>query len=216
MQVFPPYADTLMRGITAALMATVLLFLIVMAHTCQPTAVLADDQVVEQPVPFSHQHHVGGLGLDCRYCHASVEESDFAGMPSTHTCMTCHSQVWTEAEMLAPVRESYATDTPLRWTRVHDLPDFVFFSHQAHVAKGVSCQSCHGRVDRMPLVHLEHAMSMEWCLDCHRVADEVDWSAYDVYAMAPGNAFEPPRHELLRGEDVGRVDWLTNCSTCHR
>lgn len=124
--------------------------------------------VRDQPVPFSHQHHVRELGLDCRYCHYSVEVSSSAGIPATEICMGCHSQVWKDAEVLRPVRESFAKDEPLRWTRVHDLPDFVYFSHQIHVAKGVGCESCHGRVDEMPLMRRAASLHMDWCLRCHR------------------------------------------------
>ena len=119
----------------------------------------------EQPVPFSHKHHVQGLGLDCRYCHTTVEESAFAGMPSTKTCMTCHSQLFTDAPMLEPVRESYRTNRSVEWRRVHDLPDFTYFDHSIHVAKGVGCSTCHGRVDRMPLVWRENTLNVLrlWC-----------------------------------------------------
>lgn len=123
---------------------------------------------IDQPVPFSHKHHVTDVGLDCRYCHGSVEDSSFAGIPSTHTCMTCHSQIWTEAPILEPVRKSYRYNTPLIWTRVHNLPDFVYFDHSIHIAKGVACTSCHGPVNEMPLTWREHTLQMTWCLDCHR------------------------------------------------
>src|ERR1700748_367386 len=122
----------------------------------------------DQPVPFSHHHHVAGLGIDCRYCHTSVEKSAFAGMPSTATCMTCHSQLWTQAPILATVRESLATDLPIRWTRVHQLADYVYFDHSIHIQKGISCVSCHGRVDQMPITWKEKTLQMGWCLDCHR------------------------------------------------
>ena len=122
----------------------------------------------DQPVPFSHQHHVSGLGLDCRYCHTSVEQSSFAGIPPTKTCMNCHAQLWTSADMLHPVRFSYHSGESLRWTRVHDLPDYVYFNHSIHVAKGVGCYSCHGAVDQMPLMYQENTLQMEWCLNCHR------------------------------------------------
>ena len=121
-----------------------------------------------QTPPFSHQHHVGGLGIDCRYCHTSVENSSFAGIPPTKTCMNCHAQIWTSAAMLAPVRESYRSGTSLTWVRVHDLPDFVYFDHSIHISKGIGCQSCHGQVDNMPLMLQQNSLQMEWCLDCHR------------------------------------------------
>lgn len=122
----------------------------------------------EQPVPFSHQHHVGGLGLNCQYCHTSVEKSSFAGIPPTRTCINCHSEIWTNAQLLEPVRASMREGRSLWWTRVHDLPDFVYFSHEIHIAKGVGCATCHGRVDEMPIMYAENSLQMEWCLDCHR------------------------------------------------
>ena len=121
-----------------------------------------------QPVPFSHEHHVSGLGLDCRYCHTGVEDSSFAGVPATKICMTCHSQVWTNAPILEPVRESWRTNTPIRWTRVHELPDFVHFNHSIHIAKGIGCTSCHGQVDQMPLMWKNASLEMSWCIACHK------------------------------------------------
>jgi len=125
-----------------------------------------------QPVPFSHAHHVAGLGIDCRYCHTSVEKSSFAGIPPTKTCMNCHSQIWTNSAMLAPVRESYRTGNSLVWTRLNDLPDFVYFDHSIHVAKGVGCNSCHGPVQKMPLMYAQNSLLMEWCLNCHRAPEK--------------------------------------------
>src|SRR6266487_3584481 len=125
-----------------------------------------------QPAPFSHQHHVAALGIDCRYCHTSVETSNFAGIPPTKTCMNCHSQIWTNAPMLEPVRESFRTGNSLKWERVHDLPDFVYFDHSIHINKGVGCESCHGPVDKMPLMYQANSLQMEWCLDCHRSPDK--------------------------------------------
>src|SRR3989338_3279370 len=121
-----------------------------------------------QPVPFSHKHHVGGMGIDCRYCHTSVEESAFAKIPPTKTCMNCHSQIWNTAPILEPVRASLRDDTPLHWTRVHDLPDFVYFNHSIQVKKGMGCATCHGPVDKMPLMYQHATLQMSWCLDCHR------------------------------------------------
>ena len=130
------------------------------------------DVAQAQPVPFSHQHHDGGDGIDCRYCHTSVENSSFAGIPPTKTCMNCHSQIWTDAPMLEPVRESYRTGKSLVWTRVDYLPDFVYFNHSIHVDKGVGCASCHGPVDKMPLMFEANSLQMEWCLNCHRAPEK--------------------------------------------
>jgi hypothetical protein len=122
----------------------------------------------DQPVPFSHKHHVQGLGLQCQYCHTSVEKSSYAGIPPTKTCMNCHSEIWTNAQLLEPVRNSWATGESIQWIRVHDLPDYVYFNHEIHVNKGIGCASCHGRVDEMPLMYEENTLQMEWCLNCHR------------------------------------------------
>jgi hypothetical protein len=122
----------------------------------------------DQPVPFSHKHHVQGLGLQCQYCHTTVEKSSYAGIPPTRTCMNCHAQIWTNAQLLEPVRHSWATNESIVWTKVHDLPDYVFFNHSIHVNKGIGCATCHGRVDQMPLMYMQNTLQMEWCLDCHR------------------------------------------------
>src|SRR5437868_6489226 len=136
-----------------------------------------------QPVPFSHQHHVAGLGIDCRYCHTSVETSSFAGIPATETCMTCHSQLWTEAPLLAPVRASLSTSTALKWTRVYDLPDFAYFDHSIHVTKGIGCSSCHGRVDQMPITWKTQTLYMKWCLECHRAPEKYLRPQKEIYNM---------------------------------
>ena len=122
----------------------------------------------DQPVPFSHKHHVEGLGLQCQYCHTSVEKSSYAGIPPTKTCINCHSQIWTNAALLEPVRQSWATGASVQWIKVHDLPDYVYFNHSIHVNKGIGCASCHGRVDEMPLMYQQNTLQMEWCLNCHR------------------------------------------------
>src|SRR5579872_7008550 len=130
-------------------------------------------QRASQPVPFSHKHHVQGLGIDCRYCHTSVETSSFAGIPPTKTCMNCHSQIWTNANLLEPVRASYRSGESLQWTRVNQLPDFVYFNHSIHINKGVGCNTCHGPVDQMPLMYQQESLQMEWCLSCHRAPEKV-------------------------------------------
>ena len=138
----------------------------------------------DQPVPFSHKHHVQGLGLQCQYCHTSVEKSSYAGIPPTKTCMNCHSQIWTDAELLKPVRDSWATGASIQWIKVHDLPDYVYFNHEIHVNKGIGCASCHGRVDEMPLMYEENSLQMEWCLDCHRNPAKNLRPTSEIYNMA--------------------------------
>ena len=138
----------------------------------------------DQPVPFSHKHHVQGLGLQCQYCHVTVEKSSYAGIPPTKTCMNCHAQIWTNAQLLEPVRASWATGQPLVWTKVHDLPDYVYFSHEIHVNKGLGCSSCHGRVDQMPLMYAQNTLQMEWCLDCHRNPAKNLRPTSEIYNMA--------------------------------
>jgi len=172
------------------------------------------DVTREQPVPFSHAHHVGGIGIDCRYCHTSVEESSFAGIPPTRTCMNCHSQLFNDSPMLEPVRESFRSGMPIEWTRVHDLPDFVYFDHSIHVSKGVACVTCHGQVDQMPLMWQSASLQMEWCLDCHRHPERHVGPRESVMLMrgAPGLTPEA-RAALVREYDVRT---RTDCSTCHR
>jgi hypothetical protein len=172
----------------------------------------------EQPVQFSHQHHVGAIGIDCRYCHTTVETTAFAGIPPTKTCMNCHSQIWAQSPILEPVRESFRTDESLEWTRVHDLPDFAYFNHSIHVAKGVGCETCHGRVDRMPLMWQASSLQMEWCLQCHREPERFVRPREEVYTMG----WVPPKDQLELGRELVkqygiRTSFeLTSCSTCHR
>jgi hypothetical protein len=169
----------------------------------------------EQPVQFSHERHVAGNGIDCRYCHTSVETSPFAGIPPTKTCMNCHSQIFADSPYLEPVRASFRSDTSIAWTRVHDLPDFVYFDHSIHVNKGVGCSTCHGRVDLMPLMFQVETLQMNWCLDCHRNPEKYVRPREQVFNMA----YEPPPDQLELGRklvaDYG-IQQFTNCSTCHR
>jgi hypothetical protein len=188
---------------------------------------------LEQPVQFSHKHHVADDGIDCRYCHTSVEKSAFAGVPPTETCMTCHSQIWTDSPLLQPVRTSWATGQPLEWERVHDLPDFVFFNHSIHIKKGVSCVSCHGRVDEMPITWKAKTLSMRWCLECHRNPEKNIRPRQYLYNLAwkPKSEQEkarvtPEDNQKLLGTRQVQVGsdkpyhilssfQMTNCSTCH-
>lgn len=168
-----------------------------------------------QPVPFSHEHHVAQLGIDCRYCHTSVEKSAFAGMPSTQTCMSCHSQIWTNAAMLAPVRESYETGQSIAWTRVNALPEFVYFNHSIHIAKGIGCTTCHGQIDKMALTWRATTLQMTWCLDCHRHPEEYVRPKNEVFNVD----YAPPPNQLELGRELVRkykIVSLTSCETCHR
>ena len=169
----------------------------------------------EQPIQFSHERHVGGNGLDCRYCHTSVEESPFAGIPPTKTCINCHSQIFSASPYLESVRESFRSDRPIQWTRVHDLPDFVYFNHSIHVNKGVGCTTCHGQVDRMPLMWQEQSLQMEWCLDCHRNPERYVRPRDAVFRVD----YVPPANQAELGARLVaeyHIQKLTSCSTCHR
>ena len=172
----------------------------------------------EQPVPFSHKHH-SNLGIDCRYCHTSVEKSSFANVPPTQTCMNCHNIMWKESDMLEPVRESWASGESLEWTRVHDLPDFVYFNHSAHVNNGIGCSSCHGRVDQMPLTWREKPLYMKWCLECHRNPSQFVRPDDKIYDMAfdPTSQPQEVRDELVAEYQIKTANHrLTNCAICHR
>lgn len=217
MQVFSEQADPLLRaGLVFGLVAVVAAG-VALGRGLEPSYVTDRGVVVDQPVPFSHAHHVGDLGITCLYCHGGVEDSPFAGMPPAHTCMTCHSQLFTDAAMLAPVRESYREGRPLKWARVYDLPDFVFFDHRAHVRKGVGCESCHGRVDRMPLMKQAEGLTMQWCLGCHRDPAPQLRPLDAVFTMGwerPSGAEYTP--EALAKRNGLVTAHLTDCSTCHR
>ena len=214
-QIFHPSTNTLSRlsifGAVFVLAALLWLF-----ATIERSPYLTQADVVrQQPVPFSHKHHVNGLGIDCRYCHTTVEESAFAGIPSTKTCMTCHSQIWADSPMLEPVRASFRTDTSIPWTRVNDLPDFVYFDHSIHVNKGIGCVTCHGRVDHMPLTWRAYPLTMTWCLECHRAPERFVRPQAQVFRMD----WEPPLHRMALGQQLVRERHIhpgTSCSTCHR
>lgn len=170
-----------------------------------------------QPVPFSHEHHVGRLGIDCRYCHTGVEQAAFAGLPPTRTCMTCHSQIWTTAAVLQPVRESFAQHQPLHWARVNRVPDFVYFDHSIHVAKGIGCTTCHGPIGAMPLTYAAEPLTMGWCLTCHRHPEQFVRPLSEVF----NPEWSPPPDQNRQGPKLVRqylikTEGLTDCSRCHR
>lgn len=169
-----------------------------------------------QPVPFSHKHHVSGLGIDCRYCHTSVDQSSSAGMPSTAVCMTCHSQIWTNAAMLAPDRQSLADNVPIRWTRVYTLPDYVYFDHSIHVAKGVGCTECHGPIGDMPLTSKATTLYMGWCLSCHRDPAPHLRPREEVFNPHWRRTSETPSGKTLMAQYHVKTDRLSDCGICHR
>jgi hypothetical protein len=170
-----------------------------------------------QPVPYSHQTHAGSLGISCRYCHTSVEKSAFAGLPTTETCMTCHSQVLVNSPMLEPIRDSFRTNQPMQWNRVYNTPDFVYFRHNVHIAKGVGCSTCHGRVDKMPLTAKQQALHMDWCLECHKDPKPYLRPKSEIYNMG----WVPPRNQAEASAELAKAhglhtQTLTDCYACHR
>ena len=215
MQVFPRYTNTLSR-VTAVAVVGLLFTGLWLWSRVQRSPYTTDVRIAkEQPVPFSHRHHAGEMGIDCRYCHTNVEDGAFAGIPPTETCMNCHRQIWADSPMLEPVRESYRSGKPLEWVRVHDLPDFVYFNHSIHVHKGIGCVSCHGRVDRMPLTWSVEALTMGWCLECHRNPEKHLRPPNAIFDMG----WEPPATEALAGDRLAaahHVQTLESCSYCHR
>ena len=170
---------------------------------------------VEQPVPFSHKHHVRDDGIDCRYCHTSVEDSSFAGIPPTKTCMNCHTLIWPDAAVLEPVRNSYRTGKPLQWSRVNYLPQFVYFDHNIHIHKGIGCTTCHGPVGDMPLMWQGASLQMRWCVDCHQQPEKFLRPREEVFSVK----WQPPPDQLKQGRELVaayEVKSMTDCYTCHR
>jgi hypothetical protein len=217
-QIFPRSANTLAKA--TLLLVAVLVAGIGSSELLIPRSTYWNkaQTFVEQPVQFSHKHHVGDDGIDCRYCHTSVESSNSAGMPPTKTCMNCHSQLWATTTYLEPVRSSWKTGQPIRWQRVYDLPDYVYFNHSIHVNKGVGCATCHGRVDEMALTVQIPSLQMEWCLDCHRAPEKYLRPRNQVFNMQ----YVPPTNQIEVGTQLKKEyrvqpkDIMTSCSTCHR
>ena len=216
-QLFHPSTNTFSKFSIFGVLLVIILLAAVAGAVNRSSYVTQAGVVLEQPVQFSHKHHVGSLGIDCRFCHTSVEDSSFAGIPPTKTCMTCHSQVWADSPALAPVRESFATGAPIQWTRVHDLPDYAYFNHSIHLNKGVACVTCHGPVDQMPLMWRANSLHMEWCLDCHRRPEafirprELAFDLREDWATPAS----PTGRQLLADYHI-QVQQLLDCSMCHR
>ena len=218
-QVFPPAADTFLRFAVVGIALLLLGLALGGWEFAESTYVTQEGWVEAQPVPFSHRHHVSDDGMDCRYCHTSVEEGPHAGLPPTHTCMTCHSQIWTGADPLAPVRQSQQTGEPIRWRRVAQLPDYVYFDHSIHIDRGVGCVECHGRVDQMPLTWRAKPFQMEFCLDCHRDPEARLRPPQLVTRMEPLGWSEAQARAFGRrvmAEHAIDPGLLDNCGICHR
>jgi hypothetical protein len=212
-QVFDRNSNALAR-MSLALTGLIVISLGVALNSLQRSPwVTRQGQRPDQPIPFSHKHHVEGLGLQCQYCHTTVEKSSYAGIPPTKTCINCHSQIWTNAEMLQPLRTSWATGASVNWIRVHDLPDYVYFNHEIHVNKGIGCASCHGRVDQMPLMYQENSLQMEWCLNCHRNPAVNLRPTSEIYNMAwAGPSSDKPVWCATTGQ-AGPTAGAVNCVT---
>jgi hypothetical protein len=217
-QIFRPRANALARVSMAVAIAALASVAWIGAQLDRSSYVSRAGETREQPVPFSHAHHVGGLGLDCRYCHTTVETSNTANIPPTKTCMNCHSQIWKTSPMLEPVRASFRTGKSINWTRVHDLPDFVYFNHSIHISKGVGCETCHGRVDQMPLMQQQATLRMEWCLECHRAPEKYvrPRSAITTMGYHPAGSQEETGRRLVKEYQIQNARSLTSCSVCHR
>jgi len=214
-QIFRRSANTLSKlslfGVLS-LVGGLILFAMVLGRSSYVTRA---NEYIEQPIQFSHLHHVTDDGIDCRYCHTSVETSAFAGIPPTKTCMNCHSQLFATEPILERVRASFRDDRPRRWVRVHDLPDFVYFNHSIHVKKGMGCETCHGRVDQMPLMEQVNTLQMEWCLNCHRNPENYVRPRSEITTMG----YRPPVPQSVIGPQLVKeygINSLTSCSVCHR
>jgi len=214
-QIFHRSANTLSKLSLAGLLIVVGTLIFTAILVARSNYVTRAHEYVEQPVQFSHRHHVKDDGIDCRYCHTSVETSAFAGIPPTKTCMNCHSQIWSQAPILEPIRASFRDDKPIRWVRVHDLPDFVYFNHSIHVKKGMGCETCHGRIDNMPLTLQENTLQMEWCINCHRNPANYVRPRAEIYTMG----YKPTVPQSVLGSQLVKeygIRGNTSCSTCHR
>lgn len=211
---FPKWTNAIRPLATLAILGGLVYVVVLIAYATSPRTTNIG-YAPTQPVPYSHALHAGELGIDCRYCHTGVETGAKATIPPTQTCMNCHSAIKAESELLAPVRESYATGMPVQWVRVHDLPDFAYFDHSAHVSRGVGCVSCHGRIDRMEVVQQVEPLHMGWCLDCHRDPEPNLRPKQFVTAMSWQPA-EAPAELGARLRDEYNINPPTDCSTCHR
>ncbi len=217
-QLFAPGADAIFRLAILVAITTVAGLFFITAGVTSSAYVTRVGIAPDQPVPFSHKHHSGELGIDCRYCHQQVEYLASAGIPPTWTCMTCHSQIWKQSPMLEPVRASLEHNEPLVWTRVNRLPDYVYYNHSIHIQKGIGCSSCHGNMKEMQLTSKAQSFQMAFCLNCHRHPEKFVRPQSEIFDMA----WSPPDNqatlgpELVKTYHIGQPDKLTDCSICHR
>lgn len=214
--VFPRWSNKLVH-LTGAVLGVAPLYLIGLVWYGASAKTIDVGYAPTQPVPYSHALHAGELGIDCRYCHSTVENAAQAAIPSTETCMNCHQRIHTRSPKLEPIRASAASGMPVEWKKVHDLPDYAYFNHSMHVDRGVGCASCHGRIDKMEVVAQHEPLSMSWCLDCHRAPEQhlrpVDQVTNMGYGLAEGQT------QLTAGLELRRqlqINPPTDCSTCHR
>ena len=217
-QVFPKSANAWSKASVIAIVFVLLVVGWAVLTIQRSDFVTQANEFHMQPVQFSHQHHAGGIGIDCRYCHTAVEVSRSAGIPPTKTCINCHSQIWNTSPYLEPVRASFRDDKPLKWERVHDLPDFVYFNHSIHVKKGVGCETCHGRVDKMPLIIQKSSLQMEWCINCHRDPSQFVRPTDQITTMGyvPAVAQSELGPQLVKQYKISSPQHMTSCSVCHR
>lgn len=214
-QVFSQRAVLLIK--LGLLVLPMLIVTAIAAYRMRVSMPSAPGEAVRQPIPFSHKHHAGDDGIDCRYCHTSVETSRTAGMPSTEICLTCHSQLFNDAPLLKPLRDSLASGRPIAWRRVNDLPDFVYFDHSIHVNKGVSCGECHGSVEQMPLTWRHASLEMQWCLSCHRAPAAHLHPRDEIFSGSRKTRLtRAEQHALMEALQIASTRRLTDCSTCHR
>jgi len=217
--IFPQWTQTLKKWVSLlAIGAPVYLVALVWSCAQNPNTLRIGYQP-DQPVPYSHALHAGELGLDCRYCHSTVERGPKAAVPVAAFCMNCHTQVWKDSPKLLPVRQAFYEDKPLRWVRVHDLPDYVYFNHSAHVTRGVGCETCHGRIDQMVQVYQHAPLTMQWCIDCHRNPTSILRDPKNVTVMGYDDPNHEPHRQPGEGERIRKeykINPPTSCSTCHR
>lgn len=212
---FPRWTNTFSRVVLVLFLSTPAAAVAALLLYVRSPLATGQANPVEQPVQFDHRHHTLDEAIDCRYCHSTAETSPYAGVPSTSTCLNCHAQVWNHSPKLEPVRAAYFTGLPIRWNRVHDLPDFVYFDHSIHLAKGVGCVTCHGRVDRMAYVQQVAPLTMTWCLECHRAPEPFLRPVEEVANMA----WQGPEDRLALGRELVQKNAVltrTSCTTCHR